>query len=202
MFHMSTDTWQVTLLSLLFSLYTTILTGITTPGRRWPCWLRSRPPCPPPPAVRSRHKRAHSGKSTLAFGPLANNRDVAVGPYLFTWCVVSHGPGRASQGKVRSGMSRSPQFWIRQLSHLAAWSIWVALWVLYMALKLGPQSFRMRLEKADPYPPKKYWSANKSDFNTDRHIFPDTHRGAAVESGSSSILTKCKAKHYFFFLKI
>jgi hypothetical protein len=38
---------------------------------------------------------------------------------------------------VRSGISRSRQFWIRQLSHLAAWFIWVALWVLYMALKLS-----------------------------------------------------------------
>ncbi len=42
-----------------------------------------------------------------------------------------------SLGNVRSGMSRSRQFWIRQLSHLAAWFIWVALWVLYMALKLS-----------------------------------------------------------------
>ncbi len=57
--------------------------------------------------------------------------------YLFTWSVVPRGPGRASLGNVRSGMSRSLQFWIRQLSHLAAWFIWVALWVLYMALKLS-----------------------------------------------------------------
>jgi hypothetical protein len=47
--------------------------------------------------------------------------------YLFTWCVVPHGPGRASPGNLRSGMSRSRQLWIRQLSHLAAWSIWVTL---------------------------------------------------------------------------
>jgi hypothetical protein len=35
--------------------------------------------------------------------------------YLFTWCVVPHGPGRAFPGNV--------QYRIRQLSHLAAWSI-------------------------------------------------------------------------------
>ena len=27
--------------------------------------------------------------------------------YLDTWCVVPRGPGRASMGKIRSGMSRS-----------------------------------------------------------------------------------------------
>jgi hypothetical protein len=57
--------------------------------------------------------------------------------YLFTWCVVPRGPGRASLGNVRSGMSRSHLFWIRQLSRLAAWSIWAALWVRYMDLKLS-----------------------------------------------------------------
>ncbi len=30
---------------------------------------------------------------------------------LGTWCVVPHGPGRASVGNVLFGMSRSSQFW-------------------------------------------------------------------------------------------
>jgi hypothetical protein len=47
--------------------------------------------------------------------------------YLFTWCVVPHGPGWASSGNVRSGMSCSHHDRIRLISHLAAWSIWFAL---------------------------------------------------------------------------
>ncbi len=46
---------------------------------------------------------------------------------LFDCAVVPHGPGRASPGNVCSGMSRSHQYRIRPLSHLAAWSIWFAL---------------------------------------------------------------------------
>jgi hypothetical protein len=53
--------------------------------------------------------------------------------YLFTWCVVPRGPGRASLGNVRSGMSRYHQYRIRPLSHLAAWSIWFVLSVRYFA---------------------------------------------------------------------
>jgi hypothetical protein len=45
----------------------------------------------------------------------------------FTWAVVPRGPGRASLGNIRSGMSRSHQYRIRPHSHLAAWSIWFAL---------------------------------------------------------------------------
>jgi hypothetical protein len=53
--------------------------------------------------------------------------------YLFTCAVFPHGPGRVSPGNVRSGMSRSHQYRIRPLSHLAAWSIWFALNVRYAA---------------------------------------------------------------------
>ncbi len=57
--------------------------------------------------------------------------------YLFTCALVPHGPGRASPGNVRSGMSRSHQYRIHPLSHLAAWSIWFALRVRYDALKVS-----------------------------------------------------------------
>jgi hypothetical protein len=53
--------------------------------------------------------------------------------YLFTCAVVPRGPGMASLGNVRSGMSRSHQYRIRTFSHLAAWFIWFALSVLYAA---------------------------------------------------------------------
>ena len=38
--------------------------GITMPGRRLPCWLRSPAACPPPP-VRSPATEAHWGKATV-----------------------------------------------------------------------------------------------------------------------------------------
>ncbi len=53
--------------------------------------------------------------------------------YLFTCAVVPSGPGRTSLGNDRSGMSRSHQYRIRPISHLAAWSIWFALSVRYFA---------------------------------------------------------------------
>ncbi len=33
------------------------------------------------------------------------NKKAKAKTYLFTWCVVPHGPGRSSAGNVRSGMS-------------------------------------------------------------------------------------------------
>jgi hypothetical protein len=53
--------------------------------------------------------------------------------YLFICAVVPRGPGRVFLGNVRSGMSRSHQYRILPLSHLAAWSIWFALSVRYFA---------------------------------------------------------------------
>ncbi len=70
----------------------------------------------------------------------SNEKQEVLFTYLLTCAVVPHGPGRASPGNVRSGMSRSHQYRIRPLSHLAAWSIWFALRVRYDARKVSLSS--------------------------------------------------------------